>query len=56
MIKQQLNQYKIRYSNKKECEIIAALKQNYNIELKNDSYVINPKIKQFNNYIVTKKA
>ena len=56
MIKQQLNQYNIRYSNKKECEIIAALKQNYNIELKNDSYVINPQIKQFNNYIVTKKA
>ena len=56
MIKQQLNQYKIRYSYKKEFEIIEALKQNYNIELKNDFYVINPQIKQFNNYIVTKKA
>ena len=55
MIKQQLNQYNIRYSNKKECEIIAALKQNYNIELKNDFYVINPRIKQFNNYIVSRK-
>lgn len=56
MIKQQLNQYKIRYSYKKESEIIAVLKQNYNIILNNDCYIINPQIKQFNNYIVTKKS
>jgi hypothetical protein len=55
MIKQQLNQYKIRYSYKKEFEIIAALKQNYNIILNNDCYIINPQIKQFNNYIVSRK-
>jgi|LSQX01.2.fsa_nt_gb hypothetical protein len=55
MIKQQLNQYKIRYSAKKEFEIIEALKQNYNIILNNDSYIINPQVKRFNNYIVTKK-
>lgn len=55
IIKYQLNKQNIRYSNKKENELIEALKQNYNIELKNDSYIINPKIKQFNNYIVTRK-
>lgn len=54
-IKKTLNSMQIRYSKKIENELINELKKEYNLTIDNNAIVINPQIKQFNNYIVTKK-